>query len=536
MKNLLLTLGHNSSAIMIEDNQIRWGYETERVTGVKSDSRFPRAVLDKFLTSKPDMAYVTHWSPDGQLSSMGAKYWDPAYLEDVPIRTLSASTTHHDTHIYGAIAFAGQEFVDRPRCYGLVIDGFGTFGEHFSVYRFENGRPVLVRRVHGYDTSLGLWYQYATAFMGMKMHEDEYKLLGYEVHIDPDTARRLDSLARAKAEDWVQSMRKSVYGSAYDPVYDVQALPHVRESIYRHLNEVCDMFGLLNPTTFESRVVLAYYVQAVLEITVLNVLQTFPVEHLLCSGGVFYNVKLNKRIVDYVKGQTCVYPLAGDQGNALGLYYADHPEFVFPKNLNWGLRNLVSKGLVEGLYVVETNLEAIHLIFDRLNSVGYVNLVRGSMEFGPRAMCNTSTLAVPTKAVVERINAANDRNTVMPMAPVLTRQMYSDYFHNTDKVHRSERCMIVALEYFEHVLNAKNAGITHEYHWPSRIATGRPQVIDDNDFLMQAVLNYVGTPLINTSFNFHGHPIAFDMESVIDNHRLQRQRDPSFETIVLETQ
>ena len=47
MRELLITTGHNSSAILLEDGRIQWGYETERITGVKSDSRFPLEHLER---------------------------------------------------------------------------------------------------------------------------------------------------------------------------------------------------------------------------------------------------------------------------------------------------------------------------------------------------------------------------------------------------------------------------------------------------------------------------------------------------------
>ena len=131
MKNLLLTLGHNSSAILIEDNKLIWGYETERITGVKSDSRFPQPVLDFVGGVKPDIVYATHWAPTGKLSDMSAKHWRPEVFDGVPVRTLSVNRTHHDTHMYGAMCYAGPEF-PLDRSFGIVVDGFGTMGEHLK--------------------------------------------------------------------------------------------------------------------------------------------------------------------------------------------------------------------------------------------------------------------------------------------------------------------------------------------------------------------------------------------------------------------
>lgn len=531
MKSLLLTLGHNSSAILIEDGLIRWGYETERVTGVKSDSRFPRPVLDKYLKEPVDMVYVSHWSPDGQLSSMSAKHWDPAYFDSIPIRTLSPDRTHHDAHMAAAVSYAGPNF-PRHKAFGLVIDGFGNYGEHFSVYDLSGENPKLIQRIRGYDTSLGLWYQYATAFLGMKMNEDEYKLLGYEVHVfDQPTLTRLNADADVAASEWLDRMEKSPYRSMYDPLYSIAALLNVKFMVFHHLTNVCKRYGVEDPGSFDGRSLLAYYVQAVLERVVISKVNALGARHLLVSGGVFYNVKLNKLLIDKIEGQFCAYPLAGDQGAAIGLYAMDNL-FMHPSNFNWGVRELKDVGEVKGLHVVDS-VTAYDMVRSKLKEVGYVNLVRGNMEFGPRALCNTSTLALPTKQSVAAINEANDRNTVMPMAPVMTLAMYQKLFENTSRVWRSQSHMICAMEYQEHPRD-EWLGIAHEYYEPYHHHTGRPQVVGADDPFMLHLLNWCGHPLINTSFNFHGQPIALGMESIVKNHMMQHQRDPSFTTVVIQ--
>jgi len=534
MKALLLTLGHNSSAILVEDNQVKWGYETERWTQKKSDSTFPQAVLEgmKVKANDIDIVYATHWAPDGKLSSMSAKHWDPSVFDGRPVRSLNPfNVTHHDTHMAAAMLYAGKDF-PRKGSIGVVVDGFGTMGEHFSIYDLGVAtEPVLLKRYHGYDTSLGLWYQYATAFMGMKMHEDEYKLLGYEVHVTEDQARSLDISAAVTGNDWLDRMHKSVYGSAYDPAYNVDALPAVKNLIFSHLTKFCVDNGINDPSSYEGRSLIAYYVQAVLEHVVLGVISEYDPTNVLCSGGVFYNVKLNKTIIDNTDGLVCVYPLAGDQGNALGLYAMDNPEFEFPADLNWGVRELKQPGHVPNMFFCKEE-NAYQVISVILKKVGFVNVVRGGMEFGPRAMCNTSTLVVPKLENVHRINTANGRNTVMPMAPVMTREQYENLFLGTDRVWKSEQHMIVAMQYKEqppqHLL-----GCAHQYSQPYPHFTGRPQVIDKSDALMTRLLEDFGHPLINTSFNYHGKPIAFRVKDVIDNHMMQHANDFRFHTVVI---
>jgi len=433
-----------------------------------------------------------------------------------------------------AMAYAGPNFPGH-RSYGLVIDGFGTSGEHFSIYDLSVRPPKLVRRVHGYSTSLGLWFQYATAFMGLKMHEDEYKLLGYEVHapniMGVSEYSRLQVDAIACAAEWVEEMDKSIYTSKYDPMYDINALGHVKTRVFSQLTAICQKYSITDPSCFTGRAVLANYVQKVLESVVLCTVSELKAMHLLVSGGVFYNVKLNKLLIDSIEGQFCAYPLAGDQGNALGLYAMDNPEFQIPNNLCWGIRELKDVGHVPGLIVTD-EVTAYDLVRERLLEVGYVNLVRGAMEFGPRALCNTSTLAMPTLHSVDKINSANNRNTVMPMAPVMTMKMYQQLFERTSQVWRSSEHMICAMEYHEHPW-PEMLGIAHEYQEPYRHHTGRPQVLNTSDVFMTKLLEDFGHPLINTSFNFHGQPIALGMDSIINNHVMQYRCDQSFTTVVI---
>ena len=538
MRELLITTGHNSSAILIEDGQIKWGYETERVTGVKSDSRFPLEHIEHWGQSigRVDMAYVTHWSPDGLLSSMATKHWDPTkFLEGVPIHTLDPmkGRSHHDTHIAAALCYANSGLRSFPRdgAFGVVVDGFGTLGEHFSVYDLSTGKPQLVRRIHGYDTSLGLWYQYATAFMGMKMHEDEYKLLGYEAHCPLSMQMEVTNLAHATAMEWLEAMEKSVYGSEYDPLYNVSALANVKKSVFDKLTDACEKLLVTDVHSFEGRAVLAAYVQRVLEYVIKSMVNVHKPKNLLLSGGVFYNVKLNKELMESIDGFTCVYPLAGDQGNAIGLYSMANPNFTFPDNLYWGKRVLRDVGYVEGLVTGGAD-QVYDFVLRQLKSVGYVNLVRKNMEFGPRALCHTSTLALPTSDNVRRINAMNERNTVMPMAPVLTLRRYKELFERTDQVWLSHHHMIMAMEYKEHPLESY-MGVAHGYDFPYKHHTGRPQVVHSRDVFMNALLEEFDGVLINTSFNFHGKPIALGMDSVVNNHIEEYRRDDTIRTAVI---
>ena len=43
---LLITLGHNSSALFVDSDDKVIGYEQERLSGIKSDSQFPMDAIN----------------------------------------------------------------------------------------------------------------------------------------------------------------------------------------------------------------------------------------------------------------------------------------------------------------------------------------------------------------------------------------------------------------------------------------------------------------------------------------------------------
>ena len=114
---LALTLGHNSSAVLIQDGEIIAGYEQERFSAKKSDSAFPKDAI-KELALRYDLpsdttVCVGHWFLDHQLPPAN-KYWDPDYIKqmfpDGEILSLDSQFSHHDSHLEAAMVFAGKNF------------------------------------------------------------------------------------------------------------------------------------------------------------------------------------------------------------------------------------------------------------------------------------------------------------------------------------------------------------------------------------------------------------------------------------------
>lgn len=548
MRDLLLTLGHNASAVAVEDGYVLNAYEAERITGVKSDSRFPEDAIGALIERsgcRPggkafDRIYVCHWDPAGRLDGMKSKYWNRgAFSGDTLILAQEHfGMTHHDGHAHAAIAFAGKDFPWQDTGL-LVIDGFGNMAEHISFYRMgPGGHPQLQKRMFGYETSLGLMYQYATAFLGMKMHEDEYKLLGYGAKIAALGLNQsdLDEIALKESDRLVKKMRNGP-----DPKFgiDLDTLPQVQQMWGDRFISMLNDAGLVGVDTSseEARICLGYLVQCVLEFTVDRLIRmTFGVtQNLIVTGGVAYNVALNRLLTRIVPGKLCFMPLAGDQGNAFGIW-AFHNRMLELNfgDLCWGVRSYAGEDqLPEGLLMFdEDSYEVECLIKESLANEGFVNIVRGRMEFGPRALCNTTTLArADNPNVAAEINRINGRNSVMPFAPVVWHEHLTKVFPDADRLWKSQDYMITALDY--------NVDLGRMFPGAALTTargkiTGRPQSYApkyEGDSVAKVLSEY--GLLINTSFNVHGVPIPCDLKQVIHSHQYQRERNPNVRTIVI---
>lgn len=524
MHSLAISLGHNASAVYIRDGQIIAGYEEERFTGIKADSCFPHLSIkeldERFRLPTNTHVYVGHWFVDAKLPPAN-KYWDPKYIQDMfpngEVHGLSADFTHHDSHLESAMVFAGPDFADTYTA--MVADGFGNFGECISIYEVTGQKYRLLHRVYGFEKSMGMLYQYATAYMGMKMHNHEYKMLAYEVHIfevlEPWELEVLKGLIRETAKDYLQGMSKFKLTSEYDPVTKLDALPAIQMKINNLLAGVIDSLDMHNSTEYDKRVVLSYFTQHVVEAVITSMVAMHGSDNLLVVGGLFYNVKINHLLAQQTKGKFCAMPLAGDQGAALGVYNAYQGDLKWPDHLFWGHRDLYFnlEDLPEGIVVVDNESEAEEVMHTQLNTKGFVNLVRGPMEYGPRALCNTSTIAVPDKTITEQINRMNDRTMEMPMAPVMTQTQADSVFVDCDKIHKSLEYMIVTRAYRPGRAQPM-LGAAHFYP-EENVYTGRPQITADP--LMCQLLNDFG-PLVNTSFNYHGVPIVRDEAQILNTH------------------
>lgn len=564
---LLISLGHNSSAIFVDNSDPKHqeiiGYEQERLSGIKADSQFPRDAINEIIKH---ISYdkqvncnvlISHWFNYNAVTDKPNKYitkedydWLIANFGG-DIVMCGNEFTHHDAHAYSAYEFFKYYKKDYNNCgniFCLVVDGFGNDEEVLSLYKTDSIKGIqLIHRVYGYGASLGLMYQYATAYVGMKENQDEYKFLGYEAHIDEHFNEQqidvIDNFIEMHKERLIKLFDMQTKKSEHLPsksIIDFEMLNAVRNKWNTIFSDVLTSVEIGSITCFTARCAIAYFIQQLCERTLIAWLSQFDIDNLLVAGGVFYNVKLNQALEQNVaKNSFSVIPLAGDQGATIGMYakFCDR-QFDFG-NLCWGKRSFYNvyklikqkygdTTIIKHYKLDNKNCESIQNEIAELISNGQlVNLVFGNMEFGPRALCHTSTLFLPTEENVHLNNIMNGRNEVMPCAPVCTRENAYALFDkdDIDKVIGSDNYMICT-----HVYKKKYSkmygGIMHKRPLELKY-TGRPQIINEGEFMynvlkqIQETTNYEA--IVNTSFNVHGRPIVFDIMDILHNYDYQRE-------------
>ena len=112
---LLITLGHHSSAILVSDDEVLCGYEEERLSKVKSTSAYPIMAIERILQFYPSAKtkvidiYISHWFDLDSDCLAESKYFQPKHLSarftNARINSVHAGFTHHDAHAKSAWNF-----------------------------------------------------------------------------------------------------------------------------------------------------------------------------------------------------------------------------------------------------------------------------------------------------------------------------------------------------------------------------------------------------------------------------------------------
>jgi carbamoyltransferase len=541
---------HDSAAALVIDGVPVCAVQEERLSRRKNDAGFPiNAIawclgqarlepshLDAVVFYERSMlkfdrilmcalrAFPRSWRsfPQAIKNTLGEKVWVRGIISShlgVP-RDKILFTDHHVSH-------AAAAFLTAPtrRAAILTADGVGewaTLTEGQGERRADGTTDITLRREIRFPHSLGLLYSTFTAYLGFKVNEDEYKVMGLAAYGRPTMLDRLGKVIRRLPDG----------GFALVPeFFDFHTTADRSYS-----SKFVDLFGAprhrYDPIDLDSAegqrfADCAASVQRVLEDVLVDIAARLRREtglsDLCFGGGVALNGVANARILAEAGfDRVFVPPAPGDAGCALGAaLYADriyfrHLDREVPDHPFWGPAvngdDLARAAREDGQSVQELDeAPLIERVADDLTAGRIVGWMDGACEFGPRALGHRSLLAAPSPCDIrDRLNRdIKRREEFRPFAPVVPIEWADRIFDLPPGGARLAR-------YMSGVFPVRR-------EWRSRLeavthvdATARVQVLDRQmaprlHALLEAFGRRTGVPvLLNTSFNVAGEPIVID--------------------------
>ena len=416
---------------------------------------------------------------------------------------------HHLSH--AAHAFYTSPFEESAI---LTIDGVGEWSTTSLGYA-KNNSITLTNDIR-WPHSLGLFYSAFTYFLGFKVNEGEYKLMGLSSYGKPKYYDLiLDNLIDVKNDGSIH-LNMEYFAFTYDKVMTNK--------------KFSELFGI-PPRKKDGKTEQIHYdigasAQKILEDVLLkmanHVYEKFKIKNLCLGGGVALNGVANYRILkEGPFDNVHIPPSPGDAGSAVGA--AQYLYYIYHKNPKITLKDntqLINENVYVGPSFSDTEITQFldsknipYESFDRESLLKktaqliadgkIVGWYQGKMEWGPRALGNRSILADPRREDMKDILNAKikHRESFRPFAPSIMEEYASEYFD-----------IDIPSPYMLFVTPVKKSDIIPAVTHVD--GTGRLQTVSKESNLLYYDLikefyKITGVPvIINTSMNVMGEPIV----------------------------
>lgn len=462
---------HDSAACLVQDGEIAAAAQEERFTRQKNDSGFPiRSVeycLDQAGLDLTDIDYVGFYdkplltfdrlletyiafAPSGFRSFVtSVPVWvtEKVFQKDLILTALNGLGRgelerdkllfgfHHHSH--AASAFYPSPFEDAAV---LVMDGVGEWATMTSAV--GSGTKLELLREIRFPHSLGLLYSAFTYYLGFKVNDGEYKVMGLAPYGEPKYVDEIRGHLIDLKEDGSFALDMDYFAyctgltmttERFDRLFGAAPRDPAERLTQRHMD-------------------LARSVQVVTEEVILRSCRAIRAEtgqaNLCLAGGVALNCVANGRILrEGPFEHIWVQPAAGDAGGALGVALSiSHDVGGVARRCDSGRADGMA-GSYLGPRFDETQVRAelapyapvYHGLSDEdlcptvagfLADQKIVGWFQGRMEFGPRALGGRSILADPRSASMQRaLNLKiKYRESFRPFAPAVLREDVAEYF------------------------------------------------------------------------------------------------------------
>ncbi len=530
---------HDSAAALLKDGKVIAAVEEERFSRKKNDDSFPGQAIDFCMNeagiSGADLACVAFYdkivlkferlldnyiavAPRGlgsftdvipkwlhkrlwlkeEIKKHLGKYKGKIYFPE-----------HHLSH--AAYSFFTSPFNESAI---LTIDGVGEW----TTTSLGTGRDTKIQLSNDlrWPHSLGMFYSAFTYYLGFKVNEGEYKLMGLSSYGEPKYYDLIMKELIDVKDDGSLRLNMKYFAFTWDKVM---------------INgKFQELFGVPRRTedskTEQIHLDIGASAQLVLEEILLkmvrHVYEKTKLKNLCLGGGVALNGVANYRILkEGPFDKIHIPPSPGDGGSAIGcaayVYYSIlNNERIIETDTTKMISNNVYlgpqysndeiKSFLESHNIPYQNYERQELLIRTAKLISEQNVVgwyQGRVEWGPRALGNRSILADPRNAKMKDIlnEKIKHRESFRPFAPSVLEEYASEYFE-----------LDIPSPYMLLVARVKKPdkipAVTHVD------GTGRLQTVSKRTNplyydLISEFFKLTGVPvLINTSMNVRGEPMV----------------------------
>ncbi|RPH52567.1 MAG: hypothetical protein EHM85_02280 [Desulfobacteraceae bacterium] len=402
---------------------------------------------------------------------------------------------HHLCHANTAARCSGFD-----ECLVITLDGLGD-GLSGSVWIYRNGRLRPVNKIPA-KVSMGVFFEHVTNLLNMRELEDEGKVMALANYAFPvdDSANPLLIMIKCDGLSFV-----SGYSST-------GMFKEMKKIFWRYPPE---QFACMAQRTVEK--ITAELVQ--------NAVAQTGMKRLALAGGLFSNIKLNKRLGELPEVEkVSVFPHMGDGGLAIGA--ALEANYHKSGISNCGLSDLYlgpgysEKEILDCLIREKASFEKISnpakKAADLILNNEIILWFQGRMEAGPRALGNRSILArADDRRLKDRLNLAlKKRVWYQPFCPSMLAEDAKELLCTEKLGTDNNPYMTMAYSVRHDRIKAMEGVVNLD-------GTCRPHFVGDENPRYRELLGHIKMKtgygvVLNTSFNIHGDPVVCSPGDALD--------------------
>ncbi len=566
---------HDSSACLLGDGEILNAVQEERFTRIKNDSSFPtnsiKFILKKNLIKLADIDAIifyekpflkferlleTHlaFAPIGFKSFLSSipvwlkeKLFQKKLLFDElkkidknfnTIEKLKFSE-HHLSH--AASAFFPSPFNSSSI---LTLDGVGEWAT--STIGYGEGKNLTILKEINFPHSIGLLYSAFTYYLGFKVNDGEYKLMGLAPYGEP----KFKKIIYENLIDIKDDGSYKLDMSYFDYATGLKMTNSKFNDLFKNNQR---LYGDNNITKDQMNI--ASSIQQVTEEIILKICKNIKIEtgskNLCLAGGVALNCVANGKIIkEKIFDNIWIQPASGDAGGSLGACLAYwHNELNADRPLKKDNYSDNMRGSLLGPEFDDDEIEKFlnknNVNFKKLNDNDLYQIVseeiingkaigwfQGRMEFGPRALGNRSIIADARSEKMQRnLNLkVKFRESFRPFAPIVLEEKTKEYFdinetspymlkvakiNNIKILNETENRLTEGFDRLK-VKRSEVPAVTH-VDYSARIQTVNSVENPKLHRLLNTFYEKTNCPiLINTSFNINNEPIVCNLEDAFN--------------------